>query len=210
MRKIITLTLSFTLSIIILLFASIILTNYFSDNFHVVIKNKVYRSAQLRPKKLEHYIQTLGLKSIINLRDDAERDPNYKKEREIAEKYHLLYINVRLSSQKLPDLSYLKQLVKIIDTAPKPTLIHCKAGADRTGLAAAISILLEDGQSVDEVEDQMSWHYNVYSPYSIGYQTIKNYLDWLQKTHKKNTQKNFLEWLDKVEQLKSHAGWFLT
>ncbi|MBK8025175.1 MAG: tyrosine-protein phosphatase [Chloroflexi bacterium] len=41
---------------------------------------------------------------------------------------------------------------------PKPTLIHCKAGADRTGLAAAL-FLMSQGTSFDQAAQQLSLKY---------------------------------------------------
>ena len=41
----------------------------------------------------------------------------------------------------------------------KPVLIHCKSGADRTGLAAAIYLLTEGGKTLDQAERQLSLRY---------------------------------------------------
>jgi hypothetical protein len=40
----------------------------FNKNFHTVIPNEVYRSAQPSPAALDHWITEFGLRSVINLR----------------------------------------------------------------------------------------------------------------------------------------------
>ena len=46
----------------------------FFDNFHVVEKGKFYRSQQLSPEKLGHYLKKYNIKTLINLRGDNEHD----------------------------------------------------------------------------------------------------------------------------------------
>jgi len=46
-----------------------------------------------------------------------------------------------------------------IDAAPRPLLVHCKIGADRTGVASSL-IVMHDGATFDEaVASQMNWRY---------------------------------------------------
>jgi protein tyrosine phosphatase (PTP) superfamily phosphohydrolase (DUF442 family) len=189
---------------------SYILFNLLTGNFHTVIDQKVYRSAQISSSDLEYYVKKYNIKSIVNLRNDVKNRYSLRNEKLIAQKYHINYYNIQLASQQLPKLTDLKQLVNVLETAPTPILIHCKAGADRTGLASAISILLDDNRDIDDMEDQISWQYNVYSDTTIGYQTIKNYLDWLEVTKKENSRESFLIWLNSVTTLKAYSGWFFT
>ncbi|MNL27860.1 hypothetical protein D3C87_1494800 [compost metagenome] len=43
-----------------------------------------------------------------------------------------------MSARHELDMTKVNQLVAIMRDAPKPILIHCKSGADRTGLATAL------------------------------------------------------------------------
>ncbi len=62
----------------------------------------------------------------------------------------------------------LKQLVLAYDELPKPILIHCRQGADRTGLAVAIFKLL-DGASLAEARSAFTiWH--GHTGWAYGYQ----------------------------------------
>lgn len=195
-------------SIIVIVWISFVLHNIATDNFHPVIVGKVYRSAQLSPMQLDSYIKAYHIKSIINLRNDVKNTNLLQDEIAIAKKNNIAYYLIQLPPHKTPKVSDLKLLVRVLNTAPQPILIHCKAGADRTGLASAISIILSDDKYINDFEDQISWHYNVYSGSTIGYQVMNNYLDWLVANHKANSKENFLIWLNGVNELKNYYGWF--
>jgi protein tyrosine/serine phosphatase len=199
------------ISLVCVCLISFTLFNFFNGNFHTVIDHQVYRSAQLQPSDLEHYIKKYAIKSIINLRNALKSRPELlKNEMLVAQKYHLNYYHIELPAQHAPKVADLRRLVNVLATAPKPILIHCKAGADRTGLASAISVILAGNESIDDMEDQISWQYNVYSNTTIGYQTISNYLNWLATTGRKNSKENFLTWVNTITGLKPYFGWFLT
>ena len=104
----------------------------------------------------------------------------------------------------------LQKLVYILQAAPKPLLVHCKYGADRSGLAAAISIVLSGNKSLDAMQDQISWQYNVLSPVTIGYQVMRNYLFWLRQHTLSYGKKSFMYWLNNVKSLKRYSGIYFT
>ncbi|WP_246868208.1 tyrosine-protein phosphatase [Piscirickettsia salmonis] len=87
--------------------------------------------------------------------------------------YHINHFNVALDAHKVPSLNTLHYLIYLIENAPRPLLFHCRAGADRTGLASALSIILNGNSSLDDLEDQASWQYAALSPTTIGYQVLK-------------------------------------
>ena len=60
--------------------------------------------------------------------------------------------------------------VKLIDQAPKPILIHCESGADRTGLVSAL-YRLSRGQPLAVAEQELSpryGHFTVFVPRSAA------------------------------------------
>jgi undecaprenyl-diphosphatase len=61
-----------------------------------------------------------------------------------------------MASDRVPSKSEIKALLDIFGTAPKPLLIHCQAGADRSGLAAAIWKMAVDGAPKSEARKQLS------------------------------------------------------
>jgi protein tyrosine/serine phosphatase len=47
-------------------------------------------------------------------------------------------------------------LLAIMRRAPKPLLVHCKSGADRTGLVSALYRFAIEGKGADEADRQLT------------------------------------------------------
>jgi len=105
-------------------------------NFHKV-DNRVFSSAQLRSFNFSYYIEKSHIKSILNLRGAKDKDW-YKYEITASKKYHIKHYDFKMSAGKELSVKRMNKLISIIKNAPKPILIHCKAGADRTSLAVAL------------------------------------------------------------------------
>lgn len=108
-------------------------------NFHKV-DNNVYRSAQLFSFNMPYYVEKNNIKSIINLRGPSQRDW-YKYEKEFSKKSNIKHYDFGFSDRKVQSIEKMTKLVELIKNAPKPLLIHCKAGADRASLASALYLL---------------------------------------------------------------------
>ena len=129
-------TIKYTL-ISLLVLASLWAVNFLLiGNFHKV-DEQVYRSAQLFKFNMPYYLKKHKIKSIINLRGDSKKDW-YKNEKELAKEYSIKHFDYGFSDGKEQSIKKMEKLVELIKNAPKPVLIHCKAGADRTSLASAL------------------------------------------------------------------------
>jgi protein tyrosine/serine phosphatase len=119
----------------------------FESNLHAVVPGAIYRSAQPSDADIERWTQELSLRSIVNLRGAKSKDDRrwLAEERAAAERNGLEHVSLRLSADDMPPAPRLRELVAIIDRAPRPMLMHCRAGAERSGLASAVAILLEGG-----------------------------------------------------------------
>jgi protein tyrosine phosphatase (PTP) superfamily phosphohydrolase (DUF442 family) len=109
-----------------------------SANFHTVDEGKVYRSAQLTGKEIEKAVRAVGLKAILNLRGAAPGKDWYDEEVATAKRLGLVHASVRLSAIKTPSHVQIVEVLNALRDLPRPLLIHCQAGADRTGLTSAI------------------------------------------------------------------------
>jgi len=126
--------------IVILLSIALCLGVYFFiyGNFHKVDSN-VYRSAQLFWFNLI-YLKIFKIKSILNLRKIRRHKDKkwYKDEIGIANKLNIDMYEYPIGDRELISIDDMTNIVNIIKNAPKPILIHCKTGADRTSLATAL------------------------------------------------------------------------
>jgi undecaprenyl-diphosphatase len=185
--------------------------NYLTQNVHTVIPNKIYRSAQFDHKELTIYTKKFGLKTIVNLRGSWPTNHWYQVESTFAKQNHLHYYPIQFSAYKLPTKDKLRELVHLLQTAPQPIIFHCEGGADRTGMAAAISVILYDkNPSTHLIKKQASWYYNAISRSTVGYQMLQNYFAWLKENHHLHSTKAlFLEWVNSPAKMKPYYGWFL-
>jgi protein tyrosine/serine phosphatase len=128
-------------------------------NFHTVAAGKLYRSAQPSAGDLAVYARTLGIKSVINLRGQHQGEPWYDDEMRVSNELGLFHADIALSARRELSAAQLSSLEKALRDAPAPILIHCKSGADRTGLAAALYVLEVLHLPVETASAQLSWVY---------------------------------------------------
>ncbi len=152
---------------------------YFSDNFHVVIPGAVYRSAQLAPDALEGYIRRLGIKSLINLRGAHPKRQWYRDELAVLESTGTRHLDYELQEFILPDRHRLLDLIQRFERLPKPILVHCRRGADRTGLASLLARLSHGGATLEEAWLEASLRRRSFFEDSVGKQFYRQYRDWL-------------------------------
>ena len=128
----------------------------FWNNFHQVC-DEVYRANQPSPAHLRSYKEK-GIKAILNLRGFKQQ--SYALfEQDTCKKLGLELISLPLSSSSAPTTQKLLDLVNILETIPKPVVLHCKSGADRAGLVSALYLMIRQGLSVTEVKKQLSFKY---------------------------------------------------
>jgi protein tyrosine/serine phosphatase len=116
-----------------------------TDNFHVVYAGELYRSAQLSAATLEKKINQYGIKTVINLRGESPGNAWYEREAATVEKAGAMLVNIRFTAGRIPTAAELTSLLAALTSAPRPILVHCEAGADRTGEAVGIYIFDKTG-----------------------------------------------------------------
>ncbi len=126
-------------------------------NLHQIAPG-VWRANQPSPRRLGIYQRKLGLKSVVNLRGGSQQG-FYLFEAEICQKLGLTLHDVHFSARKAPKKKALLAMFDLFETLQKPALIHCKSGADRTGLIAALYLLDVEHRSIDEAKQQLSFRY---------------------------------------------------
>ncbi|MBO0902371.1 tyrosine-protein phosphatase [Jiella sonneratiae] len=129
-----------------------------TGNINAVAAGRLYRSATLPPARLNSLIVTERIRTIVNLRG-GEGSDWYEAERALAAQHRLDFVSFHLSATSVPDERLLDGIVFVLKNAPKPILIHCKSGSDRTGLLAAIYEYAFEGESAGAAAGQLSFDY---------------------------------------------------
>ncbi|MGE7368034.1 dual specificity protein phosphatase family protein [Neorhizobium sp. NPDC001467] len=127
-----------------------------TENFHEIIPGKFYRSAQPSPEALARYAKQYGIKTVINLRGANPTSDWYQAEIAESEALGLTHIDFRMSSRKQLTAEQSRALVQVMRSAPGPILVHCQAGADRTGLASVMYLQQIAGVDEETAEWQLS------------------------------------------------------
>ncbi len=110
--------------------------------FKAVTENKVYKSALIAPDKLEKYLVSKNIKTVIDLIEKGKQhyvDSEVKAIEEINKKNNLHINHVHLISKQVPSKANLLEFYKILDNKINyPVLIHCYHGLGRTELYVAL------------------------------------------------------------------------
>ena len=118
-----------------------------TDNVHVIEWGRAYRTAQLDTETLGLLVDLLGIRTVINLRGENVSEPWYDNERALLDARGVEMVDIRMSANQLPPRAELLKLYDTFLTVEEPLLIHCQAGVDRTGAAAAIWRMVVLGDS---------------------------------------------------------------
>ncbi|MFA6526901.1 MAG: tyrosine-protein phosphatase [Candidatus Babeliales bacterium] len=129
------------------------------DNFHSVQSGVIYRCSQLSHQRLKRYVHRIGIKTIINLRGENQSMQWWQEERDLAQECSLHFYNIPMCARTLPSKENLLKLLSIYETAPRPILLHCYSGADRTGEAAALWVIEQQKQSKEIALKHLSFRY---------------------------------------------------
>ena len=135
---------------------------YFEEqgNFHAITPGEAYRSAQLDHDELQHYVREHHIRSIINLRGKRPNKSWYREEIAASRKMGVRHYDFRgIGAVRPPSAEELTQLLALFASVPRPVLLHCQAGADRSGLAAALWKAVIDKAPASEARKQLSLRY---------------------------------------------------
>lgn len=137
-----------------------------SGNLHEVVAGEVYRSNQVTPEELVAYQAEHGIRSVLNLRGAEPGVAWYEDEIAASAALGLTHVNFRMSGwEELSDADA-TQLIALMREMPKPLLVHCQLGSDRTGLAMALYLGAVRGKTLSEAGAQLSLQFGHFSvPY---------------------------------------------
>jgi protein tyrosine phosphatase (PTP) superfamily phosphohydrolase (DUF442 family) len=167
----------------------------FFHNQHVLIPGRVHRSGQLRPAELEDYVRRHDIKTVINLRG-RPFDDWYPAEAQATQALAVSQEDVTTSANRLPAPGEVRRLIEIFDRSEHPLLIHCQQGADRTGLAAAMYLLLYTDADYATARTQCSprfGHIPVHTAAAMD-EFFDQYEEWLRARGEAHSPAAFRRW----------------
>lgn len=133
------------------------LVRLFYDNTHTVEPDVLWRTYQPSPGRLRRWRER-GIKTVVNLRGEKPSG-YYLLEEEACAALGLKLVNFRVFSREAPSLDVLRGAKTLFETIDYPAVMHCKSGADRVGLMAALYLFLHRGRPLDEALKQLSLRY---------------------------------------------------
>jgi protein tyrosine/serine phosphatase len=130
-----------------------------TGNFHVALAGQLYRSAQPTPAQIDHYADAYGVRTVLNLRGAHANAAWYRDEISETNRLGLRHVDFRMSASKELSAADTARLLTILRQSPKPILVHCQSGADRSGLVAAIFLRDIAGVDAATAAGQISLYY---------------------------------------------------
>lgn len=130
---------------------------------------RFYRGAQ--PKKEDYKdLAALGIKTVIDLRDDATGD-----ERSAVESLGMHYVNIPMSDKAYPQEEQVAEFLKLVsDPGTGKFYVHCAGGRHRTGVMGAVYRFNYYHWNFDQVYAEMK-QYDFYTRFGHG--DMKKYVE---------------------------------
>ena len=139
-----------------------------STSSNIKIKNfgqmdeRFYRGAQPKEKDYES-LNALGVKTVIDLRDDPE---SYEKQK--VEALGMRYVNIPMSDKHYPRSDQIDQFIKLVgDPSTGKFFVHCAGGRHRTGVMGAVYRFTHYDWNFDQVYTEMKT-YDFYTRWGHG------------------------------------------
>jgi len=125
-------------------------------NRHRVSKG-VWRAAQPSPLHIGGFARE-GVRTLLNLRGERNCS-SYDLERAACERHGVKLVNYQVRSRAAPSVKEIKGIVRLFDQVEYPLVMHCKSGADRTGLVSVLYRYVKDGEPMELAKQQLSLRY---------------------------------------------------
>lgn len=129
---------------------------HLSGNFHQVVADEIYRSAQVSKDDIAAYRSGYGIRSILNLRGAAPGEAWYDEELAASTALGLTHVDFAMNASLELSAADARRLIAVMREMPKPLLVHCRHGSDRTGLAMSLYLAAISGADEETAEGQLS------------------------------------------------------
>jgi hypothetical protein len=171
---------------------------FFAGNFHTTLPGQFYRCSQPSPARLKRLIRDHGIRTVVNLRGPCSSFDWYLNECRQSAEMDVCQEDLCFSAGRLPAVPEIRRLVEVLDRSERPLLFHCQRGADRTGLTAAIVLLLQTDAGLAEARWQLGLRYGHLAlgrPANLDW-FLDLYADWLRRQGLEHSPAAFRRWVE--------------
>jgi protein tyrosine phosphatase (PTP) superfamily phosphohydrolase (DUF442 family) len=126
----------------------------------------LFRGGQPSAKAMQQ-LKDSGVKTIINLRAEGG---STKKEEALAKKLGLNYVHIPLLFGAPPIPTVVKFLQVVNNPENQPCFVHCRQGADRTGMMVGVYNILVRKMAYDKVYTDMRSHH--FKPFLVSMKNL--------------------------------------
>jgi len=155
------------------------------------IGGSMWRCNQPSPKQIKR-LKDMGIKTIVNLRGESPKG-YYLLEKEACEENGITLVDFRMYSRDVHTVEKIQGARDLFESIEYPAVMHCKSGADRTGIMGVLYKHFHLGQPIDEALEQLR----------LGYLHVKQgktgMLDFFFKDYLKYAEENDISFIDWVE-----------
>jgi protein tyrosine/serine phosphatase len=116
-----------------------------------------WRSNQPDARRLRRY-RDMGIRTVLSLRRDGPAS-HQLFEAEACRALGLTLVNHRMHARRMARRADLLALLDLFETIEKPFVMHCKSGADRSGIASALYLLHVEGATLAEARRMLHWRF---------------------------------------------------
>jgi len=110
-------------------------------NFHWIEPRDAARSAQAYAGFLGPFLRAHGIRAILNLRGSNPDHFWWRYETRECSRHGVMHRDAKLNSRQLPTSAMLVDLFDAFDALPRPFLLKCSGGQDRTSFAGALYVV---------------------------------------------------------------------
>lgn len=165
-------------------------------NFHAVDPGLCYRGAHPSTSTLARIVHEHHIRTVINMRGIQEGKPWYHEQIDSAAELGVKLVHIGMWSSSPPEVPEFRNLVRTLADDPGPFFLHCHTGSDRTGLGAALYLLLRTNATLDDARHQLGLYYG-HIPHgraSCHDRLLDSYEAWLASTSQQHSSRQLRHW----------------